>query len=111
MGGADSIHPDMLLARLTARQMQEWLAFLDHFGGPRLRGDLWSAVVAHASAAPHVRRKLGIADFMPKWGRQVRRRSTAEMRRDAEAWAMRAKRRQVNPASVGPPSGPPPAGA
>ncbi len=79
-------HPDELLARLTARQWQEWLIYFELAGPPDFRADHRAAIIAHAAAQPHVRKKLSVADFFPGAGKATPEETDAEMLEKCRAW-------------------------
>src|SRR5689334_6392108 len=88
VGGDKSKHPDYFLASISHRQWQGWQLYTKHFGSPRLRGDLYTGTIAYYVAAPHLKRRMGITDFMPKWGVVIKRMTTETMKAMGQAWAM-----------------------
>jgi hypothetical protein len=66
--------------------------YAKHFGTPRVRGDVWSATVAHSAAQPHIRKKLTPADFIPSWGKVAKRETAKDMAAKARAWVAMAAR-------------------
>jgi hypothetical protein len=84
-------HPDYLLRMLSSTQFNEWLAYaaLEPFGEER--ADLRAGIVASTLANVNRRkgqRALKPRDFMPKFGKRVRREQTwQEQLQIAKMWA------------------------
>ena len=53
---------------MSSEEFTHWIALRQIEPFPERRADIRSAIVAHASAAPHVKNRLSIDDFMPSFG-------------------------------------------